>query len=128
MRPKIIVRQCAWCLTVQGCVYVGELVTVPTKCEECDKNESCAIVDNVDLFNVSHGMCHACFVYYRGGNNQEVVMSLMVIMCRCGKVKKFGEWTEPTYVLKKEIGCGLYHINYQRCTKCDNVLRSDPLK
>jgi len=46
-------------------------------------------------------------------------MKPLIIQCKCGKVKKFGEWIEPNSGQKKAIDSGTYKKDRtQKCTDC----------
>ena len=50
-------------------------------------------------------------------------MKNTVVQCSCGNVKKFGEWVKPPVFLQNEIEMGIFKIQYQRCTECQNRIR-----
>jgi len=45
-------------------------------------------------------------------------MRPLIIVCGCGKVRKFGEWITPTSGQLIAINSGTYKKQVQNCTQC----------
>lgn len=45
-------------------------------------------------------------------------MKPIIIACRCGKVRKFGEWITPTVTQAASINSGTYKKQFENCVMC----------
>ena len=64
MRLRLIVVQCQQisCKVIYGCKLETQVGLIDTTCEKCEHLDNCGIKKNVEMFDVSHGMCHNCFI------------------------------------------------------------------
>ena len=64
MTVKLMVTQCSFCQTVSACTIHGSVITLRTECDSCEKDGLCAVVENKELFEISHGICTTCMEYH----------------------------------------------------------------